>query len=294
MPEARIIDGNQIAERIRRDVAQKAADLRLRGHAPHLDAILVGTPGTGELYARSQQRRCEELGIEYNLHHLPESIDDQRLQEQIEALNQNDAVTGILLNLPLPDHLDTPAAQYAIDPYKDIEGVNPANIGLLFYDTPLIAPCTALSVLVILREQQIELKGTHVVIVGQGTVVGKPIALGLMVEQATVITCNKYTENLAEITRTGRVLISAAGVVGLITPDHVASGAIVIDVGINRMVDGETGMQSVVGDVDFDAVSQVAGAITPVPGGVGPITVSLLLNNAVDAAAKQMGHRRFQ
>lgn len=293
MPQARIIDGNRIAERIRQDVGRKAADLRERGLTPHLDAILVGSPGAGELYARSQQRRCEELGIEYNLHHLSESIDDQGLHDHIEALNQKESVTGILLNLPLPDHLDTPAAQYAIDPYKDIEGVNPANIGLLFYDTPLIAPCTALAVLEILRHEQVELKGTRVVIVGQGTVVGKPIALGLMVEQATVITCNKYTDNLAEITRTGRVLIAAAGVPGLITADHVADGAIVIDVGINRLVDRETGARSVVGDVAFESVRKKAGAITPVPGGVGPVTVSLLLNNAVDAAAKQMGHRRF-
>lgn len=292
MTGARIIEGDKIADELRTTAAQKVDALRSQGHTPHLDAILVGDPGSGRVYARSQQRRCQEIGIEYNLHTFALSITDDELQAHIDALNRNQSVSGIMLNLPLPDHLDTPAAQYAIDPYKDVEGVHPANIGFLFYDTPLLAPCTALAVLAILEDQQIELKGARIVIVGQGPVVGKPIALGLMAREATVIICNKYTRSLAETTRTGDILISAAGVPGLIGPDHVKPGATVIDVGINRLVD-DNGTNSVVGDVEFEAVRQVAGAVTPVPGGVGPVTVALLLNNAVDAAAKQLERRRF-
>jgi len=291
MSEARIIDGRRIARRIRGDVAHRAGVLKSDGHVPRLDAILVGNFPAGQLYARSQQRRCEEVGIDYNLHALSDETDDQRLQAHIEQLNTDPAVTGIMLNLPLPDRLDAPAAQYLIDPYKDIEGVNPANIGLLFYDTPILAPCTALAVLAVLRHQRIALRGARVAVIGQGNIVGKPIALALMTRQATVLTCNKFTDNLADITRTADVLISAAGVAGLVQPDHVKPGATVIDVGINRPSDDR--VQPVVGDVCFESVRHVAGAITPVPGGVGPVTVALLLSNTVESAAKQLEKRRF-
>ncbi|HRX86612.1 MAG TPA: bifunctional 5,10-methylenetetrahydrofolate dehydrogenase/5,10-methenyltetrahydrofolate cyclohydrolase, partial [Phycisphaerae bacterium] len=278
------------------DTAARIAALNAEGMPVRLDAIIVGAPESAVIYARSQQRRCEAIGITYQLHTLDADVDDAALQGYIERLSRDPAVTGIMLNLPLPDHLDAPAAQYAIDPYKDVEGVNPANIGLLFYGTPIIAPCTALAVLAILREAGMALKGRDVCIVGQGSIVGKPIALALMAQEATVRTCNKYTADLAAHTRDADILIAAAGVPGLITADHVKRGAAVIDVGINTVpapTPDDPSATRVTGDVDFAGVRDRAGLITPVPGGVGPVTVALLLQNAAEAVAKQHERRRI-
>lgn len=314
---ARVISGTALAERIRSETAKRIAELRADGVGVRLDAILVGDPEAGAIYARSQQRRCEAVGIEYRLHTLAANIDDAGLQAYIDRLSRDPTVTGIMLNLPLPEHLDAPAAQYAIDPYKDVEGVNPANIGLLFYGTPIIAPCTALAVMAILREAGVEVKGRDVCIVGQGSIVGKPIALALIAQEATVRTCNKYTRDLPAHTRDADILIAAAGVPALITPAHVKPGATVIDVGINTVpaptsddpnakpndpsatpgnsatTRGDSSATRVTGDVQFNEVAEIAGIITPVPGGVGPVTVALLLQNAAEAVAKQHERRRI-
>jgi len=293
---ARIISGTALAERIRRETAARIERLRADGLGVRLDAILVGDPDSGVIYARSQQRRCEAVGIEYRLHTLEPTIDDAGLQAYIERLSHDPEVTGIMLNLPLPPHLDAPAAQYAIDPYKDVEGVNPANIGLLFYGTPIIAPCTALAVMAMLREAGVAVKGRDVCVVGQGSIVGKPIALALMAEEATVRTCNKYTRDLAAHTRDAEILIAAAGVPGLIRGEHVQPGAVVIDVGINTVAAPtleNPSATAVVGDVRGAEVAAIAGALTPVPGGVGPVTVALLLQNAAEAVAKQRSRRRL-
>ncbi len=293
---ATIINGKALSERMRERNESRVAQLSAKGVGVRLDAIIVGEPNSGILYARSQENRCKQIGIDYRLHTLPEDATDEALQELIDRLNRDSEVTGILLNLPLPEHPDAPAAQYAIDPYKDIEGVNPSNIGLMFYGTPIIAPCTALAVLTILGEAKTDFRGKHVTVVGQGNIVGKPIALALIAEEATVVTCNKYTRDLASQTMQADILIAAAGVPEMITGDHVKAGAIVIDVGINSVPGDEArGLPPrVVGDVLFSEVSPKASLITPVPGGVGPVTVAVLLQSAIDAANKQLGHRRFR
>ena len=195
-----------------------------------------------------------------------------------------------MLHLPLPAGIDTPAMQYRIDPYKDVEGVNPANIGMVFYGQPIIAPCTALAVVHLIGQTPIELRGAEAVVVGQGAVVGLPISVFLVQHLATVTACNAYTRDLAAHTRRADLLVVAAGKAGLITADHVKPGAVVIDVGINRIKEIDAAGKSItrtVGDVDFASVCETAGAITPVPGGVGPVTVAVLLRNTVEAARKQ-------
>ena len=292
----RVISGTHLAGRIRKETVAKVEQLRRQGVRIRLDGVIVGDPEAGSIFARSQEKRCRKVGIDYHLHTLDESSTDAEVQNFITARSRDPKVTGILLNLPLPEHLDTPAAQYAIDPYKDVEGVNPANIGLLFYGTPIIAPCTAMAVMAILREADVELQGTDAVVVGQGSIVGKPIALGLMGAEATVTTCNEYTKDLGDHTRTGDILIVAAGVPELIRAEHVKPGAVVIDVGINSVpaVEGDASPSRVVGDVKFEEVKEVASIITPVPGGVGPVTVAIALHSTVEAAAKQLSVRRIQ
>jgi methylenetetrahydrofolate dehydrogenase (NADP+)/methenyltetrahydrofolate cyclohydrolase len=204
----------------------------------------------------------------------------------LRELNEDHNVTGIVLNLPLPSGIDTPAMQYCIDPYKDVEGVNPSNIGLLFYDNPIIAPCTALAVMEILAEVGVEARGLDAVVVGQGAVAGKPVSLFLLHKMATVTCCHIATRDLYKHTRRADLLIVAVGKPGLIRAEHVGAGAVVIDVGINTVV-GADGRRQIVGDVAFAEVKDVAGVITPVPGGVGPVTVAILLRSAAEAAAKQ-------
>lgn len=286
---ARVIDGRLVAERMKARVRREAEGLRQQGIAPRLAAVLVGNPAGSSIYARSQQAHCQEVGISYQLHALPAGGSQDDIRRCIGQLNDDPRVTGIMLHLPLPAGVDAPAMQYCIDPYKDVEGVNPANIGLLFYDTPIIAPCTALAVLEVLAEAQYDVRGKHVCVVGQGPVAGRPITLALLARNATVTGCCVDTPDVGVHTRQADVVIAAAGVAELIKAEHVRAGAVVIDVGINR-VPGQTdesGKPRIVGDVDFEAVRAVASMITPVPGGVGPVTVAVLLRNTIEAARKQ-------
>jgi methylenetetrahydrofolate dehydrogenase (NADP+)/methenyltetrahydrofolate cyclohydrolase len=285
---AQILDGRAIAARIRDRTAELVSHLRRHGVTVRLEAVIAGDSEASKLYAKSQESRCREVGIEYRVHALPAEADQGRIIELIRQLNQDPSVTGILLNLPLPAGIDTMSVQYAIDPYKDVEGVNPANIGLLFYDRPIIAPCTALAVMEILQDAGVKPKGLDAVVVGQGSIAGRPISLFLLHEMATVSACHEATRDLGRHTRGADLLITAAGVPGLIRAEHIKPGAIVIDVGISQVSDGSGGTR-IAGDVRFDEVAQVAGAITPVPGGVGPVTVAILMASAAQAAAKQHG-----
>lgn len=287
MSFAKVIDGSALGRRIKEETAERVAELSQRGVRVSLDAIIVGDPAAGEIYARSQQKRCEQVGIDYRLHTLSSDIGESEIRNLLRKLNDDPKVTGIVMNLPLPDGIDTPAMQYVIDPYKDVEGVNPANIGLLFYDNPIMAPCTALAVMEILREANVSPRGLNATVVGQGEIAGRPISLFLLHEMATVTCCHIATRDLAEHTRNADLLIVAVGKPGLIGAEHVKPGATVIDVGINSVVN-EHGDRSIVGDIRFDEVGEVAGVITPVPGGVGPVTVAMLLRSAVEAAQKQM------
>lgn len=277
------IDGAALAAQIKTDVAEKVAALAARGKLVNLSAILVGSTPAGELYARRQVEACEKVGIHYQLHVLPESISQRDLKREIRKLNKDDGVTGIMMHLPLPEHLDRARLQYEIDVVKDVEGVSPANIGYVVYGRTLIAPCTAMSAVELILATGVPLKGAEAVVVGASEIAGKPIALLLTERLATVTLCHIETVNLAEHTRRANILIVAVGKAGLIRGDHVKPGAVVIDVGINR-INGPDGTTRTVGDVDFDSVSLVAGHITPVPGGVGPMTVALLLRNTLRSA----------
>ncbi|MCL2330401.1 MAG: bifunctional 5,10-methylenetetrahydrofolate dehydrogenase/5,10-methenyltetrahydrofolate cyclohydrolase [Phycisphaerae bacterium] len=299
-----VIDGNLLAQRMQADVRMQVATMRDEGRPLKLTAILVGEPAASMVYARSQARQCERLDITYDLVHLPAESTAAQLGAKINELNADPTVTGIMLHLPLPARIDPHEMQYRIDPYKDVEGVNPANIGMVFYNHPILAPCTALAVVEIVSELQLPLKGMHAVVVGQGAIVGRPISVLLAQRQATVTACNEFTPDLAQHTRTADLLVVAAGKAGLIKAEHVKPGAVVIDVGINRvlmvdgdgkpiLVDGKT-VSKTVGDVDFDSVQAVAGVLTPVPGGVGPVTVTMLLRNTVEAAKKQAARAEAQ
>ena len=289
---AQIIDGRAVAERIRRQTAEQVRQLRDHGVEVRLHAVMVGSPDSGEIYARSQAARCREVGIAYQVHALPADSGDRDVIEQITRLNHDPAVTGILLNLPLPPGIDAAAVQYAIDPYKDAEGVNPANIGFVFYDCPIIAPCTALAVMEMLKEAGWDPRGRHAVVVGQGAIAGRPTSLFLLQQLATVTACHIETRDLTAHTRRADLLVAAAGVPELIRGDHINPGAVIVDVGINRVADGEGGTR-IVGDVLFEEAREVAGVLTPVPGGVGPVTVAILMRSAVQAARKQhLGGRR--
>ncbi len=286
---ALILDGAAYAAEIRADVARDVA--RLRGdRGVSLHAILVGDDEASRLYAASQERQCAKAGIAYELIHLSADTPQSRLLERIDALNADPAVTGIILQLPLPAGLDAAIAQLRIDPYKDVEGVSPANIGLLFYGEPILAPCTALAVNELLRRSGVPLRGAAAVVVGQSRIVGKPVTMFLLGNEATVTACNVHTRGLAELARQAEVLIVAIGRPRQIGPEYVRRGAVVIDVGINTVVEADAAggqLRRTVGDVDFDRVREVAAAISPVPGGVGPLTVAMLLRNTVEAARKQ-------
>jgi len=277
---ATLIDGAALAAQTKQEVSDRVRALKDRGRSVHLTAVLVGSPAGGELYAERQRQACQAVGIDYELRNLPPDADERAVAGLITSLNRDPSVTGVMLHLPLPGHLDATQLQYQIDPVKDVEGVNPANIGYVVYGHTLIAPCTALAVIELIKSTGVTLRGAEAVVVGASEIAGKPIALLLTGEMATVTLCHVATRDLSAHTRRGEILVVAVGKAGLITSEHVREGAVVIDVGINRVTDS-SGVKKTVGDVDFPRVQPIAGWITPVPGGVGPMTVAMLLKNTV-------------
>jgi methylenetetrahydrofolate dehydrogenase (NADP+)/methenyltetrahydrofolate cyclohydrolase len=279
---ASIIDGKELSARVR-------ADLVTRIHAANrpvrLDAVLVGSDRAAAIYAENQAKTCAAIGIDYRLHRLPDGAGYDDVAGRILLLNTEEDVRAIMLHLPLPTGVDHERIQALIAPEKDVEGVNPANIGNVVYGRRSLVPCTALASVEMIESTGVELRGARCVIVGASNIVGKPIAVLLMRAEATVISTNKFTKNLAELTRSADVLVAAAGVPSLIRGDMVKPGAVVVDVGINR-VTGPDGKNMTVGDVAFEEARAVAGWISPVPGGVGPMTVAMLLRNTVDAALR--------
>lgn len=281
---ARIIDGKGIAAELRASVGARAARLAERGAPARLDAVLVESGDNGaRVYAENQARTCEQLGIGYSLHELPAGSGLEAILAAVEGLNADAAVHAVMVHMPLPEGVDPHAVQRRIDPEKDIEGVNPANIGNVVYGRSMKAPCTALATLRMLDFTGIDLKGKRCVVVGASAHVGRPIAVLLMQREATVVSCNKFTAGLADLCRSADVLIPAAGVAGLIEGGMVKPGAVVVDVGVNRVRGGDGAMRTV-GDSRFEQVQGVAGWVSPVPGGVGPVTVAVLLHNVVEAA----------
>ena len=288
---ANILDGKAIAAEIRNEVETRIAAHTVRHGPIGLVALLVGSDRAARIYADSQRKRCLQAGVQHELIELPESTTQAQLLAGIDRLNADASVTGIMLQLPLPEHLDAAVAQYRIDPYKDVEGVNPANIGWLFYDAPIIAPCTALAVMEFIRRSGVEIRGAEAVVVGQSRIVGRPISMFLTTQMATVTGCHIVTRDVQAHTRNADILVVAVGKPRIIGAEHVKPGAAVIDVGINTVTLRDAAgkeTRKTVGDVDFDAVLPIASAITPVPGGVGPVTVAMLLRNVVEAARKQL------
>jgi methylenetetrahydrofolate dehydrogenase (NADP+)/methenyltetrahydrofolate cyclohydrolase len=279
---AQFIDGKSLAETLRQQVGSRAAYfLSLHGRAPGLTVVLVGNNPASEVYVRHKVAACEKAGIASQLIRLDASCSSQALLEQIESLNKDRTVDGILVQLPLPKHIAEKTIIKAIAPDKDVDGFHPVNAGALFTGQPCLKPCTPLGVMVMLEHSGIgiALRGAEAVVVGASNIVGKPLAMMLLQAGATVTLCNSKTQNLEEKTRRADVLVAAVGRPGLISAEMVKPGAVVIDVGINRLESGK-----LVGDVDFDRVARVAKAITPVPGGVGPMTIAILLQNTLDAA----------
>jgi methylenetetrahydrofolate dehydrogenase (NADP+)/methenyltetrahydrofolate cyclohydrolase len=283
---AAILDGKALAEEIRAEIAAGTAEFQQRtGIVPCLAAVLVGDDPASQSYVRSKQRACERAGIASQLHRPPADTSTAALLELVAGLNANPAVHGILVQLPLPKGLDEARVLEAIDPLKDVDALHPENVGRLVQGRPRFLPCTPHGVQELLLRNQVEIAGQNVVVLGRSDIVGKPLAVMLMQRgrggDATVTVCHSRTRRLGDVTRGADILIVAIGRAGFVTAEMVKPGAVVIDVGINRT---EAGL---VGDVDFAAVREVAGRITPVPGGVGPLTVAMLLHNTLLAAKLQ-------
>ncbi|GJM18856.1 MAG: bifunctional protein FolD [Phycisphaeraceae bacterium] len=286
---AQIIDGKALAERAREDLRARAGVLRAAGTPARLDAVLINAgDNAARVYADNQARTCDEIGIDYQLHELPAGTDEPALLGVIARLNADDAVSCIMVHMPLPEGVDEYRIKGRIEADKDVEGVTPASIGNVVFGRSMRAPCTAVAALRLVESTGVDVKGKRCVVVGAGPIVGRPIAVLLMQGEATVVSCNEHTWGLAELCRTADILIPAAGVPGLIGADFVKPGALVVDVGVSR-VRGPDGKNMTVGDCRFDDVREVAGWVSPVPGGVGPMTVTVLLTNVVEAGERAAG-----
>jgi len=281
---AQLIDGKAVAAQIYEELKPRVEELRKRGLQPGLAVILVGDSPASQVYVRNKERACEKLGIRSFRHHLPTETREEEVLTLIETLNADPQVHGILVQLPLPAHISEREVLYHIVPQKDVDGFHPYNLGRLMIGDPLFLPCTPRGIQELLLRYQIEMEGKHVVIVGRSNIVGKPLAMMLVQKargaNATVSLCHTKTANLAEHTRRADILVVACGSPRAVTGDMVREGVVVIDVGINRV--GE----KLVGDVDFESVIEKASYITPVPGGVGPMTVAMLMANTVSAAER--------
>ena len=280
---ARIIDGTALARHLREDIATRVDALSAQGVIPGLAVILVGDDAASAVYVGRKVKACDAVGIRSFTERYPAAIDTGTLLARIAALNADPTVHGILVQLPLPGHIDMPSVLETISIDKDVDGFHLYNIGALVTGNTVFSPCTPYGVVKLLESEGIDLKGQNVVVVGASNIVGKPTALMLMAEGATVSICHIHTRDLAQYTIMADILVVAAGVPGLIVPQMVKRGAVVIDVGINRLADGR-----IVGDVDFAGVCTRAAAITPVPGGVGPLTVTMLLENTVVSAERAL------
>ncbi|MFP3904734.1 MAG: bifunctional 5,10-methylenetetrahydrofolate dehydrogenase/5,10-methenyltetrahydrofolate cyclohydrolase [Armatimonadota bacterium] len=283
---ATILEGGPIADRIKQELKQQVKELQST-KPPRLVSVLAGDNPGAKYYAKSQQRDCEALGIGYELKQLPADVDEEEIRSVIAGLNDDEAVTGIILLVPVPEHLDARALQAQILPAKDVDGVHPANLGRVVQGDRTLAPCTAQAAVTMVEESGVEIEGAEVVMVGHSEIVGKPTALLLLEPLATVTVCHIGTKDTAAHTRNAEIVIVATGVPGLVKPDWIKEGALVVDVGINRVKDDE-GNTKIVGDVD-PGVEDVAGILTPVPGGVGAVTSAMLMKNTVAAAQRQAG-----
>jgi len=278
---AELIDGNALSAQLRTDVARRAAALRARGIIPGLAVVLVGDSPASQVYVRNKVKACEDNGLHSVLERYPASLTEADLLARVDALNKDPAIHGILVQLPLPAHIDADKVIEAIAPAKDVDGFHVASAGALMVGQPGFWPCTPYGCMKMLDSIGYDLRGKHAVVIGRSNIVGKPMALMLLQKNATVTICHSATQNLKALTLQADVIVAAVGKRKVLTADMVKPGAVVIDVGMNRNEEGK-----LCGDVDFDGVREVAGYITPVPGGVGPMTITMLLVNTLEAAER--------
>jgi methylenetetrahydrofolate dehydrogenase (NADP+)/methenyltetrahydrofolate cyclohydrolase len=279
---AQILDGKSLAAQLRAGVKASVARLSQRGITPGLSVILAGDDPASRVYVRHKRLACEETGIRSELHEYGSGVSGEELLDQVAALNADRAIHGILVQLPLPRHIDAARVLASVSPRKDVDGFHAANLGALVSGAPGFVPCTPAGVMRLLEHARVPIAGRRAVVIGRSNIVGKPLALLLLRQDATVTICHSKTRDLEKATRDADILIAAVGRAKLVTAGMVQPGACVIDVGVNRGADGK-----LVGDVDFEPVKAVAGSITPVPGGVGPMTIAMLLENCLHAATVQ-------
>ncbi len=283
---AKIIDGNQIAQKVRNKWKQRAEALKARDILPGLAVIIVGENPASKVYVRNKIKACHDVGLHSEVHEFPGDISEEKLLTCIHNLNDNPDIHGILVQLPLPDHIDKDKVLDIISIDKDVDGFHLYNVGALVTGNTVFPPCTPYGVQCLLEEMNIPIEGQNAVIVGRSNIVGKPMAMLLLQKNATVSICTSKTHDLKHFTSMADILVVATGKPKLITADMVKPGSVVIDVGINRLPDGK-----LVGDVDFESVKEVAGYITPVPGGVGPMTITMLVANTIAAAERTIGNK---
>lgn len=287
---AAVIDGKGIAANMRAAVAKEAAELTEAGWSPKLVSISVGDTAAAELYVRNQQRNAQSAGVEFEARNYPAETSLEQLEGILQGLNADPRVNGIIIQRPLPEHIPVKVLQKAVHPLKDVEGMHPASIGNIVYNDLALGPCTAVAAVEILKTLPLQLEGLNVTVIGHSEIVGKPIAFLLMGLGCTVTVCHHMTRSVAMHSRAADAVFVAVGKPGLVTGEMLKPGAALIDIGINRVETAEGG--KTVGDADFDSCAEVAGWITPVPGGVGPVTVATLMKNAVLATRMQMNQYR--
>ncbi|WP_340278131.1 bifunctional methylenetetrahydrofolate dehydrogenase/methenyltetrahydrofolate cyclohydrolase FolD [Staphylococcus coagulans] len=275
---AKILDGKQIAKDYRQGLQDEVEKLKAQGYTPKLSVILVGNDGASQSYVRSKKKAAEKIGMISEVIHLNENTSEADVLKELERLNQDDSVSGILVQVPLPKQVDEQKVLDAIDPAKDVDGFHPINIGRLYLDEAKLIPCTPLGVMELLKHADIDLEGKNAVVIGRSHIVGQPVAKLLIQQNATVTVLHSRSQNISEHLKQADVIVSAVGRPGMVTRDDVKAGAVVIDVGNTPDENGK-----LKGDVEYDEVKEIAGAITPVPGGVGPMTITMVLNNTLIA-----------
>lgn len=279
---AKILDGKAVSARIKGELKQEVETLKKDGIKPGLAVIIVGDDPASKVYVNNKKKACEEIGIYSEVYALEKETSQAQLLELVDTLNHNDHISGILVQLPLPKHIDEKTVIHTILPQKDVDAFHPVNVGRIMIGDFDFVPCTPAGVMELIAESGIQVEGKECVVVGRSNIVGKPQGMLLLHQNGTVTICHSKTKNLKEVTRRADILVAAVGIAKFIKADMVKPGAVVIDVGMDRDENGK-----LCGDVDFEAVSEVAGAITPVPGGVGPMTIAMLMKNTVKAAQVQ-------
>ncbi|MEX1029360.1 MAG: bifunctional methylenetetrahydrofolate dehydrogenase/methenyltetrahydrofolate cyclohydrolase FolD [Paenibacillaceae bacterium] len=281
---AQIISGKDVAAEIKLKLEQEVKVLTDHGITPGLTVVVVGDDPASQVYVRNKGKECEKLGMRSEIIRLPETTSQAELLTILDGLNRNAEVHGILVQLPLPKHISEESILLAIDPTKDVDGFHPVNVGNMVIGGDSYLPCTPAGIIELIRRTGLDMAGKHAVVIGRSNIVGKPVSMLLLREHATVTICHSRTKNIEEITRQADILIAAVGRANLVKRNWVKPGAVVIDVGVNRLDNGK-----LAGDVDFEDVKEVAGYITPVPGGVGPMTITMLLQNTLQAAKRSAG-----